>query len=163
MIRVTQACLPLLKSQAISRTYTHGRIINMVSMAGLYAMGDFSPYAGSKFAAEAYSTSLRHEMDAFGIQVATVNPSFHTSPLTDSMRPELIKVWTALDPSLRAEYGESKNGRAFHCYLNTHSKFALRFQIYLFVTRVFYSLPQHFSSKCSAIMSTSPKVQCGMR
>lgn len=107
MIRTTQAFLPILKSQAISRTYNTGRIINMVSMAGLIATGDFGPYNGSKFAAEAFSTALRHELWPYGIQVATVNPSFHSSPLTHAMGCNLTKEWSALDGDTRQEFGEA--------------------------------------------------------
>ena len=107
MIRTTQAFLPILKSQAISRTHETARIINMVSMAGLIAMGDFGPYNGSKFAAEAFSTALRHELWPYGIQVATVNPSFHASPLTNAMGPKLVKKWMSLDEDTRQEFGEA--------------------------------------------------------
>ena len=107
MIRTTQAFLPILKSQAISRTYETARILNMVSMAGLIAMGDFGPYNGSKFAAEAFSTALRHELWPYGIQVATINPSFHTSPLTDAMGPKMVNKWMSLDEDTREEFGDA--------------------------------------------------------
>ena len=107
MIRTTQAFLPILKSQAISRTYETARILNMVSMAGLLAMGDFGPYNGSKFAAEAFSTALRHELWPYGIQVATINPAFHASPLTDAMGPKMVKKWLSLDEDTRKEFGEA--------------------------------------------------------
>mmetsp|Transcript_6657 Transcript_6657/g.14620 ORF Transcript_6657/g.14620 Transcript_6657/m.14620 type:complete len:403 (+) Transcript_6657:113-1321(+) len=114
MVRVTQACLPILKSQAISRSYNNGRIINMVSMAGMFATGDFGPYVGSKFAAEGFSSGLRHEMEAFGIQVATVNPSFHTSALTNSMGPQVLERWSNLDSNLKDQYGEAFFEQSFH-------------------------------------------------
>ena len=79
----------------------------MVSMAGLIATGDFGPYNGSKFAAEAFSTALRHELWPYGIQVATVNPSFHSSPLTHAMGCNLTKEWSALDGDTRQEFGEA--------------------------------------------------------
>lgn len=107
MIRTTQAFLPILKSQAISRTYGTARILNMVSMAGLVAMGDFGPYGGSKFAAEAFSTALRHELWPYGIQVATINPSFHASPLTDAMGPKMVQKWMSLGEDTRQEFGDA--------------------------------------------------------
>jgi NAD(P)-dependent dehydrogenase (short-subunit alcohol dehydrogenase family) len=114
MIRTTQAFLPILKTQAIARTYETARIINMVSMAGLMAMGDFGPYNGSKFAAEAFSTALRHELWPFGIQVATVNPSFHSSPLTQAMGPRIVNNWISLDEDTRKEFGEAFFRQQFH-------------------------------------------------
>mmetsp|Transcript_784 Transcript_784/g.1411 ORF Transcript_784/g.1411 Transcript_784/m.1411 type:complete len:179 (+) Transcript_784:884-1420(+) len=95
-----------MKSQRISRSYNDARIINITSAAGLIAMDGGSLYAGSKFAAEAFSTCLRHECEAFGVHVATVNPSFHTSNLTGQMGPHIIRLLDTLRPEVKEEYGE---------------------------------------------------------
>eukprot|EP00978_Attheya_sp_CCMP212_P034392 scaffold143858_cov51-Attheya_sp.AAC.3 len=82
-------------------------------MEGLVAAGFGSTYHGSKFAAEGFSICLRHEMDAFDIDVITVNPSFHETPLTDKM-PQVCKdTWNNLDPKVREEYGEEFFAQAY--------------------------------------------------
>lgn len=104
MVRTTKAFLPILKRQVGS---SHdSRIINMVSMAGLIVGPQNSPYNCSKFAAEAFSNCLRLEMKQIGIQVVTINPSFHETPLTRSMSREASGVWEALPAATKEEYGE---------------------------------------------------------
>ena len=53
LIDVTTTFLPLVKRE-------HGRIVNMTSMAGLIAPEGLAPYSVSKYAAEAFSDSLRY-------------------------------------------------------------------------------------------------------
>lgn len=86
------------------------RILNLTSMAGLVtgSLG-MSAYAASKHAANAFSTVLRLELKGFGIQVTTVNPSFHGTPLVNTMGDETTKLWETLDPVKKEEYGEGKN------------------------------------------------------
>jgi NAD(P)-dependent dehydrogenase (short-subunit alcohol dehydrogenase family) len=104
MIRTVKAFLPLLKDQA--RDYKEARLVNVTSMAGLMVGGFAASYHGSKYAAEALSTSLRMELRPFGIQVITVNPSFHTSPLTRNMRQDALQMWIDLPSNKREDYGE---------------------------------------------------------
>ncbi|MCY0949645.1 SDR family NAD(P)-dependent oxidoreductase [Streptomyces sp. H27-S2] len=66
-IAVTQALLPaLLRSK--------GRVINISSIGGKYAMATYGAYAGAKFALEAVSDSLRREVAPLGVQVVVVEP-----------------------------------------------------------------------------------------
>ena len=104
MIRTIKAFLPSLKAQA--RDYKDARVINIVSMAGLVVGGLAAPYHGSKYAAEALSTSLRMELHPFHIRVITVNPSFHTTPLTTNMRKTVTEMWNGLPSNLQEEYGD---------------------------------------------------------
>ena len=106
MIRVTKAFLPLLKCQAYERSHCLARIVNVGSVAGLIASGATSSYNGSKFAAEAFSASLRQEMRSLDVSVVTVNPSFHRTPLTSALGDNLRRVWDGIAPDLRGEYGE---------------------------------------------------------
>jgi len=101
----------MLKAQA--REYKLARIINVVSMAGLVTGGIASPYHGSKFAAEAFSSCLRSEMRNFNVQVVTVNPSFHKTPLVTGMRQKVLDMWEQVPASLKNEYGEGKCSFAF--------------------------------------------------
>ena len=109
MIRCCKAFLPLLKHQAIQKTHMGGRILNITSMAGYISNGvvGMSAYSASKHAANAFSHVLRSELiSSYGIQVCTINPSFHKTPLVDTMDHMLAKTWYALDPKLKEEYGE---------------------------------------------------------
>ncbi|MFE9725315.1 SDR family oxidoreductase [Streptomyces sp. NPDC005794] len=66
-IAVTQALLPaLLRGK--------GRVINISSIGGKYAMATYGAYAGAKFALEAVSDSLRREVAPLGVQVVVVEP-----------------------------------------------------------------------------------------
>jgi short-subunit dehydrogenase len=64
-IAVTQTLLPaLIRSK--------GRVVNISSVGGKIAMATYGPYAGTKFALEAVSDSLRREISPFGVQVVVV-------------------------------------------------------------------------------------------
>ncbi|MFF0170903.1 SDR family NAD(P)-dependent oxidoreductase [Streptomyces prasinus] len=66
-IAVTQALLPaLLRSK--------GRVINISSVGGTAAMATYGAYAGTKFALEAVSDSLRREVAPLGVQVVVIQP-----------------------------------------------------------------------------------------
>jgi NAD(P)-dependent dehydrogenase (short-subunit alcohol dehydrogenase family) len=66
-IAVTQTLLPtLIRSK--------GRVINISSVGGKIAMATYGPYAGTKFALEAVSDSLRREIAPLGVQVVVVEP-----------------------------------------------------------------------------------------
>lgn len=68
VVRVTNAVLPIMRAQG------HGRILNVGSVMGLIP-GPFGAYfAASKHAIEGYSESLDHEVRAFGIRVAVIEP-----------------------------------------------------------------------------------------
>jgi NAD(P)-dependent dehydrogenase (short-subunit alcohol dehydrogenase family) len=67
-IAVTQTLLPtLIRSK--------GRVINISSVGGKIAMATYGPYAGTKFALEAVSDSLRREVEPLGVKVIVVEPS----------------------------------------------------------------------------------------
>jgi NAD(P)-dependent dehydrogenase (short-subunit alcohol dehydrogenase family) len=109
MIRCCKAFLPLFKEQSIQDTHRGGRIINITSMAGYISNGvmGMSAYTASKHAANAFSHILRTELiSSYHIQVCTVNPSFHKTPLVDTMDSVLAKTWETLDPKIKEEYGE---------------------------------------------------------
>ena len=106
MIQVTKTFLPILKSQACDGTYQHSRIINIVSVAGLIPLS--GPYSGSKYAAEAFSNILRHELKSFDISVVTMNPSFHKTPMADQIVSNFEQKYNNLDDDLKKQYGDGK-------------------------------------------------------
>ncbi len=56
-----------------------GRIINVSSVGGMLAMPTMGPYSASKFALEAASEALWHEMKPWGISVSLIEPGFINS------------------------------------------------------------------------------------
>jgi NAD(P)-dependent dehydrogenase (short-subunit alcohol dehydrogenase family) len=106
LVRCCKSFLPIFKKQAIEKTHTDARIINVCSMAGLCAGPGIAPYFASKHAAVAFTAGLRMELKAFGIQVSAVNPSFHETPLVNTMWDRLTSVWESLPEEKRKEYGE---------------------------------------------------------
>lgn len=80
---VTQAFLPLLGADR-TREGRPGRIVNMSSVAGKIPTPFFSPYAMSKHALEAFSTSLRRELLPIGIDVVVVGPGAVKTPIWDT-------------------------------------------------------------------------------
>ncbi|MGD8944688.1 MAG: SDR family NAD(P)-dependent oxidoreductase [Desulfobacterales bacterium] len=66
-IAVCQAFLPLLRQ-------TQGRIINIGSVAGIFASPLMGPYCASKFAMEAVSDVLRRELRPWNIKVILLEP-----------------------------------------------------------------------------------------
>ena len=106
-IRVVKAFLPYLKNQyASSAAYKDARIVNVVSMAGLETGMGMSPYNASKFAAEGFSSALRLELRDFGIQVVTMNPSFHETPLTADLPGQGQRMYDKLPAELKSRYGQ---------------------------------------------------------
>lgn len=66
-IAVIQSLLPFLRR-------SRGRIVNISSVGGVAALPAFGAYAGTKFALEAASDSLRREASAHGVQEVVIQP-----------------------------------------------------------------------------------------
>ncbi len=69
-----------------------GRIINLSSIAGVFAFPLMGAYHASKFAVEALSDALRQELGPFGIDVAVVQPSFIASGFETVAKATLASV-----------------------------------------------------------------------
>lgn len=82
---LTKSCFPLLRE-------SKGRIVNISSVAGQFAPPFMGPYAMTKFALEAYSDSLRRELDPFGIKVSIVEPGNVKTPIWDKRYIDLEKL-----------------------------------------------------------------------
>lgn len=70
VMRVTQAVLPSMRRDG------YGRIVNISSMLGLLPGPYRGIYAASKHALEGYTTTLDHEVRAFGIRAVLVEPMY---------------------------------------------------------------------------------------
>ena len=66
-VAITQALLPALLRSA-------GTVVNISSVGGRVALPTYGAYAGSKFALEAVSDSLRREVSGLGVKVVVVEP-----------------------------------------------------------------------------------------
>lgn len=73
-----------------------GRIVNVSSIAGRFAMPVMSAYCASKFALEGLSEALRHELRPQGIDVVLVEPGAHQ---TDAFTRNRRVTAAVRDPS----------------------------------------------------------------
>ena len=79
--RVTRALFPLLLA-------AKGHIVNISSTGGRVAMPFVGPYVVSKFGLEAFSDSLRRELEPCGVKVTVIQPGAIRTPLWDKTDPE---------------------------------------------------------------------------
>jgi NAD(P)-dependent dehydrogenase (short-subunit alcohol dehydrogenase family) len=67
-VRLMKAVLPMMRKQK------SGIIVNLSSIGGLTGVPLNSAYAGSKFALEGFSESMKYELEGFGIKVILIEP-----------------------------------------------------------------------------------------
>lgn len=97
-IAVTQALLPALIDNA-------GRVVNVSSVGGKVAMATYGPYAGTKFALEAVSDSLRRELAPLGVHVVVVEPGAVVTGMLDRASATAQELASAMTPEQRQRYG----------------------------------------------------------
>ena len=83
--RVTRAFFPLLLA-------ARGHVVNISSTGGRVAMPFMGPYVASKFALEAFSDSLRRELEPCGMKVSVIQPGAIRTPIWDKTDPEAAPV-----------------------------------------------------------------------
>lgn len=81
VVAVTKATLPLLRRGRASVVGGPVRIVQMSSVSGRVAYPFFAPYAASKYALEAYSDSLRRELQCRDIGVVIIEPGAVETPI----------------------------------------------------------------------------------
>ena len=110
--RVNKQFFPLVEA-------AKGRIVNISSETGWQSAAPFlGPYAMSKYAIEAYSTSLRRELALLGVKVVTVQPG----PFRTDMAAGIERAFTQAEsettrfaPVIRALKGlAGKQGKFAH-------------------------------------------------
>lgn len=98
-VAVTQTFLPLLRQ-------AKGRVVNMSSISGRVASPMIGPYAMSKFGLEAFSDSLRRELDPWGIQVSVVEPGAIATPIWDKSIDRVDHVLKDMPEKAKSLYGD---------------------------------------------------------
>jgi len=87
LAEVTKTFLPLIKK-------SQGRIVNMSSFVGRFAVQDMGPYVTSKFAVQGYSDVLRLEMKKWGVNVSILEPGmFRTGIATKEKMVNFFEEW----------------------------------------------------------------------
>lgn len=99
VIDVTLQFLPLLKK-------AQGRVVNVASILGRLSLIG-GGYCLSKYGVEAFSDSLRRDMQHFGIKVSIIEPGFFNTALTrlDVIEADLRRLWSRLPQDVKDSYG----------------------------------------------------------
>jgi NAD(P)-dependent dehydrogenase (short-subunit alcohol dehydrogenase family) len=97
-VAVTQALLPSLLAH-------RGRVVNISSVGGKIAMATYGPYAGTKFALEAVSDSLRRELAPHGVHVVVVEPGAVRTEMLGRAIVSARELVAAMTPEQRRRYG----------------------------------------------------------
>ena len=82
-----------------------GRIVNMGSMAGLWAAPFLGPYSMSKYAVEAYSDSLRRELHPWDVGVSCVEPGAIATPIWEKALDSAAEYRATAPPEAVELYG----------------------------------------------------------
>ncbi|XP_067459619.1 retinol dehydrogenase 1 [Thunnus thynnus] len=99
VIEVTLQFLPLLKK-------AQGRVVNVASILGRLALTG-GGYCLSKWGVEAFSDSLRRDMQHFGIKVSIIEPGFFKTAVTrlDLIEADLRRLWARVPQDVKDSYG----------------------------------------------------------
>jgi len=105
MVRMCKAFLPLLRQ-------AKGRVVNVTSVKGLFAIPANAAYTVTKFGGEAFSETLAQEMEQFGVGVVIMEPGNFggvTGCLDEAGLRKLKKFfddqWEEASPEVREFYG----------------------------------------------------------
>lgn len=92
LLAMTRAFVPPMRERG------GGRIVNVSSILGRFALPGQGLYSASKFAVEAASDALRMELAPFGVRVVLVEPGVTDTPLYESAAASLPRYDEALQP-----------------------------------------------------------------
>jgi NAD(P)-dependent dehydrogenase (short-subunit alcohol dehydrogenase family) len=92
LLAVTRAFVPPMRERR------SGRIVNVSSVLGRFALPGAGLYSATKFAIEATSDALRMELAPFGVSVVLVEPGVTDTPLYESASALLPGYDLALEP-----------------------------------------------------------------
>ncbi|EJD73576.1 hypothetical protein LOAG_19006, partial [Loa loa] len=99
-VRVTQTFRDLIKK-------SRGRIVICSSAITLFPLANHGPYTCSKFAIQAYSMVIRHELQPYGVNVIEIMPGCFKTEIYNiqKMRESTDTVWYRASNEMRDEYG----------------------------------------------------------
>lgn len=116
VLRCIQAVLPGMCARRA------GTVINVSSLSGRIALSPQAPYAASKWALEGVSECLAHEMRAFNVRVAIIEPGVTATPIfgkgTPPLNPDdpqtrrLTALFKTLRPTATSPYVVAEQIRA---------------------------------------------------
>jgi NAD(P)-dependent dehydrogenase (short-subunit alcohol dehydrogenase family) len=98
-VAVMQAFMPNIREAT-------GRIVNVSSIGGRFALPMVGPYAASKHALEAVSDSLRRELRPWGIHVSVIEPGAVVTPIWDKGRETADRLEDEMGAQARSRYGK---------------------------------------------------------
>ncbi|XP_015471116.1 retinol dehydrogenase 16-like [Parus major] len=100
VVEVTLSLLPLLRR-------ARGRVVNVASVMGRVSFFG-GGYCISKYGVEAFSDSLRLEMNKFGVKVCVIEPGYFKTMITntDNLEKNFHSIWNKLPEEIKASYGE---------------------------------------------------------
>ncbi len=97
VVNLTRECLTLLRAG-------RGRVVNIGSISGRVAAPMVAPYAASKHAIEAFSDSLRFEVEQFGMKVSCVEPGLVASAIWSKWDEQLKRIDFTIDAEIKERY-----------------------------------------------------------
>ncbi len=96
-VAMVQAFLPLLRR-------SHGRVINISSLAGRLPVPVMGSYSAAKHALEGLSGSLRLELADSGVHVAIVEPGNIRTPMSGKLRADVSTAMSAMTAEGKEAY-----------------------------------------------------------
>lgn len=101
-VAVTQAFLPLIRQG-------HGRIVNIGSANGNFALPFMGAYAASKFALEAVTDAFRRELRPWRIRVSMIEPGTVETAIWDRSRAAISELLDELPRIARQLYDDESS------------------------------------------------------
>ena len=98
-VAVIQQFLPALRANG-------GRIVNVSSIGGRFALPLVSPYNASKFALEGISDSLRRELHGQGVDVILIEPGGVKTPIWNKSNETASELQQSMPPEAERLYGK---------------------------------------------------------
>ncbi|VDM93421.1 unnamed protein product, partial [Onchocerca ochengi] len=107
VIRVTKTFRDLIKK-------SRGRLVICSSATTLFSAPCHSSYCCSKFAVQAYSIVIRHELQPYGVDVIEIAPGYFKTGMgnIEAILQMMDVIWYQASQKLREEYGYDYNEKA---------------------------------------------------
>lgn len=97
LVNLTRACFPLLRA-------ARGRVVNVGSASGRASAPFLGPYGAAKHAVEAFTESLRFEVDGFGMKVICVEPGQVKIAIWAKADDQVAEMHRRFDAEMLARY-----------------------------------------------------------